>query len=276
MPKNVAFADADADAFPIFGKLHPGGAVAGDGRSSLFIEKFEEMRAVAGFGGISILLDFRVEGLPVVVPLGRRADDLGSRVLERDILEVRKGCEIFRREIGGRVLLELFLRVEAAGNYVRSGNDGQRLVSKGGHGNEEFLGTEELLSTFADFTAALDGAGNLRKMHDAKIELGMALRVMGEGVGHGLGTGHAEIVEDVAAGGVGKIGVDDAPGEVGAVVGGAVEMVFVGGVVELVDQGAVLFDGGIYHEYVHAADESGGDHFAPFGFTAGLACGRVA
>src|ERR1700739_750503 len=101
------------------------------------------MRTVAGFGRIPVLLDFRLEGLAVVIPLGGSADDLGSRVLERDILEARRGCEIFRREVGVRVLLELLFGVEAAGDYVGSADDRQSLVGEYSHGNEKFLGAEE-------------------------------------------------------------------------------------------------------------------------------------
>jgi len=95
-------------------------------------------------------------------------------------------------------------------------------------GMRSFLERRSCSEAGADVAAALDGAGNLREVHDAEIEFRVALGVVGEGASDGLGAGHAEIVEDVAAGGVGEIGVDDAAGEVGAVIGGAVEMIFVG------------------------------------------------
>jgi hypothetical protein len=40
---------------------------------------------------------------------------------------------------------------------------------------------------------------------------------------------------------VGKVSVDDAAGEVGAMVGGAIEVIFVGRIVKFLDQLAVLF-----------------------------------
>jgi len=49
-----------------------------------------------------------------------------------------------------------------------------------------------------------------------------------------------------------------------------------GRVVEFIDQGTILFDRSVHDKQVHAADKGGGDHFAPFGFAAGLARGCVA
>jgi len=237
---------------------------------------FEKVRAVAGFGKIPIPFHFVVKGLAIILPFGGSADDLSSLVWQRDRLQMRSGSEIFGCEVGGRMLLEFFNGIEAAGDEVGPGDERQRFVGESDHRDEEFFRAEKLLGAGANVAAALDGARNLREVHDAKMELGMALGVVGEGAGDGLGTGHAEVVKDVAAGGVGEIGVDDAAGEVGAVVGGAVEMVVVGRVVHLVDELAILFNGSVYDENVHAADESGGDHFAPFGLAAGLARRGVA
>ena len=85
--QNVAGADADGEGFPIFGELHPGGAVAIKEDTSLPVEKLEKMRAVVDFRQVVVFLDIRMESFAIALPLVGGADDLGWLVLLRDGLK---------------------------------------------------------------------------------------------------------------------------------------------------------------------------------------------
>src|ERR1700756_175360 len=122
------------------------------------------MRTIAGFGRIAVSLDFGVEGFAIFLPFGGRAYDLRARSLQLDGLQPMRGCEIFRSEVRGRMPLEFVVRIESAGEDVGGCDDRQGLVCKDDHGNEQLLGANQLLGAGANFTAALDGAGNLREV----------------------------------------------------------------------------------------------------------------
>src|ERR1041385_9417673 len=114
-----------------------------------------------------------------------------------------------------RTTFELLFGVESSGGEVGSGEDRQRIMEEKGHGDSEFDGMEELLCSGANNTAALDGAGNLRKMHSSKLGIGMAPGVVSKRAGNSLGAGHAEVIKVVGFGGVREVGVNDALGEGG-------------------------------------------------------------
>ena len=96
----------------------------------------------------------------------------------------------------------------------------------------------------------------------------MTLGIAGKRARDGFGSDEAKVVQIVGLGGMREIGVDDAPREIRAITGDAVEVILVGQRVELGNESAVLFDGSRDDEGVHAALERGPDHFAPFGFVA--------
>src|SRR5580692_4831827 len=94
--------------------MHPGSAASVHGGSSLFVENFEEARTIVDFRGIPVFLDFRVEGLAIVLPFRGGADDLRAFILRSDVLQSKSGRGGLGSEIGGWMLLEFFFGIEAA------------------------------------------------------------------------------------------------------------------------------------------------------------------
>ena len=66
---------------------------------------------------------------------------------------------------------------------------------------------EQLLSSVAAFGAALDRAGQLRKMQHAKVRLRMVFAKVGEGARNGFRRDQAEIIEVIGSGSVGIVRV---------------------------------------------------------------------
>ena len=84
----------------------------------------------------------------------------------------------------------------------------------------------------------------------------------------GFRRGYEKVVHIIGSYGFGEIEIHDPAREIGAVSGEAVEVVHIGLRIELGNQRTVLLDGSVHHEHVHAAFESGANHFAPFGAVA--------
>src|ERR1700683_542691 len=84
----------------------------------------------------------------------------------------------------------------------------------------------------------------------------------------GFGRSYEKVVHIIRSYGFGEIEIHDPAREIAAVSGEAVEVVHIGLRIELGNQRAVLLDGSVHHEHVHAAFESGANHFAPFGAVA--------
>src|ERR1700683_4595837 len=80
----------------------------------------------------------------------------------------------------------------------------------------------------------------------------------------GFGSGYEKVVHIIGSYGFGEIEIHDPARKIGAVSGEAVEVVHVRLGIKFRNERAVLLDGSVHDEYVHAAFESGANHFAPF------------
>src|SRR5689334_18072996 len=125
------------------------------------------------------------------------------------------------------MLLKFFLRVESSSREIGNRDHRHAVIADEDHWHEKLPGMEELFSPRANDAAALGCAGHLGEVHDAKMRFRVMKRVAGKSAGHGFGTGHTEIVQVVSLGGMGKVRVDHAHGEIGAISSDSVEMVFV-------------------------------------------------
>src|ERR1700677_2204337 len=127
----------------------------------------------------------------------------------------------------------------------------------------------ELLGAVPAFGAALDRSRQLREMKDVILGFGPIMRVVSKRARHRLGAGHPEIIDDVAMSGVGKVGVDQVPGEVCAIARGSIEVIDVGRIVELFNQSAILLNRRRNNQYVEGPLGGGADHLPPFRLATG-------
>jgi hypothetical protein len=184
--------------------------------------------------------------------------------------------ELDVRGFGSGMLLQLVLGIETASEHVRSGHERQFVWRKNNHWNEKLFRVVKLLGCVPAFGAALDSAGQLRKVKDAEMRFRVALGVVIEGASNGFRSDQAKVVQIVGSGGVRIIAIHDAASECGAILRDTIEVILVGLRIEFGDERAILVDGRFDDEDVNAAFQCGADHFAPFSFIAGEAGFAVA
>jgi hypothetical protein len=124
-----------------------------------------------------------------------------------------------------------------------------------------------------DRSAAFDGSWNLGNDKGAHLCLRMAAAVFDEGASGLLGSHQAGIGDEVSMDGVGVVEVNDALGEVSAVIEEDIEVGDVAAVVEVGDELVILLGSGCNFEAPDAAVVGSADEFDPFAaghFMAGI------
>src|SRR6476661_52138 len=147
--------------------------------------------------------------------------------------------------------------VEASGERVRRHHERKRVVCKKEHRNKEFFGVVHLLGPTASFGASLDCPRQLGEVEHTKTRFRMVFAIVGERAGDSLRSDQTEVVKIIGPRGMGKISVEDASAEFGAIAGDAVKVVLVGARIEFRDERAVLIDGSVENENVDTTRKCG-------------------
>src|SRR5579859_7165086 len=105
-------------------------------------------------------------------------------------------------------------------------------------------------------------------MENTKMHIRMVFAIVSERTGDGLRSDQAEVVKIIGPRGVGEIGVEDTPAELGAVASDTGEVVLVGARIELRHAAAILLARSPNNENIDAAREGGSHHSPPLRFVA--------
>src|SRR6516162_11110330 len=113
-------------------------------------------------------------------------------------------------------------------------------MSKKQQGNEQLLGTVQLLCSGSNLVAPLNGARRLSKVQHSQVGVRVPDGIANERPRNGFRAGHPEVVDVVSGGGVREIAIDHTLREIRTVPCDSVKVIFIGRGIKLRDQFLIL------------------------------------